>query len=146
MPVANCLAPALHIFAFMKEKPNPEKVVLIINTDESLSKGIALALEDLFSEILISVNPTQAVSLVKQKPFALIITEIQFRTMDGFDLLIALQAPSPETPILVCSAYTDENVKDKLKNMGITGIIEKPVCIDHLRTIIQSLITKRREK
>ena len=115
---------------------------LIIDPDIIQSKGASLALKEFFSDITVLQNPFKATEALLDKHFDLIITEIQFRTVDGLKLIKTLQKLSPKSHILVCTAYCTENIKKQLENLGIHTLLEKPMDVIHLKETLVILINK----
>ncbi len=113
---------------------------LIIDPDESQSRGTSLALDDLFQEIRHVSSPQEAVTLLTRESFDIVITEIRFPTMDGLKLLDALRKASPQTPIIVWSAHYDKVLEEARERFHIDGFLEKPVRLESLREHILSII------
>jgi DNA-binding NtrC family response regulator len=117
-------------------------VLLIIDPDTTWSRGISLAVSDLFSEVIISDNPRKALEFVKERTIHLIITEIRFRTMDGNQFISLLREYSPQSRIVICSAYLDQSVLGYLLTNCLHDIEEKPVEIRGFKQRLAKVIQK----
>lgn len=71
-------------------------------------------------------NGKDALTLFQETPFDLILTDIRMPEMDGLSLLRHIKRSSPQTPVIIISAYREsENVIEALRN-GACDYITKP--------------------
>ncbi|MCW9707472.1 response regulator [Fodinibius salsisoli] len=59
----------------------------------------------------------------------LIISDINMPTIDGFELYKEIRAftPSQNVPVLFISSLDEVLIKDKIKELGAIGFIQKPI-------------------
>jgi len=114
---------------------------LILETDQSQRKGLALALMDFCSEIKFTGNPQEGLEMLRTIAFDIIITELKFKTADGIEILNHIKQTQPNAAIIVCSAYLTPYVKKRLENMTIRDVYEKPVNLEHLKKRIGILLS-----
>lgn len=113
--------------------------ILIVDEDQSTSKGLGLALKKYFENITITNSPVNAKKLIKKNYYSIIITEINFSTENGFDVLKSFKTISPTTSIIVISAHINEKTKSELDKLHLTFIMEKPVNTDLLKNEVTKL-------
>ncbi len=78
-------------------------------------------------EVITVSNGYDALKQVKKSFFKVIILDIRMPGMDGIEVLKALQKESPQSQVMILSAYcNDDNVK-KAYQLGVFDILEKPV-------------------
>ena len=112
--------------------------LLIIEKDGSQRKGLMVALMDLFAEIRLTNNPLEAVELVKDKKFTVIITESDFDVISGNELVNILYKNNPDALIIIISSHLNEETKVELRNLGAKLIFDKPIDIPTLITEIDN--------
>jgi two-component system response regulator AtoC len=112
--------------------------LLIIEKDEIQRKGLIVALMDSFAEIRLTYNPHEAIELVKNRQFSVIISESDFASISGNDLIKNLQKYNPEALIIIISSHLDEELKTELQNLGAQMIFDKPIEIKELLNEIKT--------
>ena len=79
------------------------------------------------AEICIANNGKEALEIINQKHFDIILMDLHMPIMDGFEAIHKLKKnPSFNTPIIVLSADISENSALRTKELDIQGIIYKP--------------------
>jgi len=114
---------------------------LIIDPDLSQGRGLVLAFKDMFSEIVHIQNPLEAGAIIDEMDIALILTEIEFSTIDGLELIKTLHQKSPHTKIIIWSAKINKKIISAFKEVDII-VIEKPVNLRDVKEKITNLINK----
>ena len=66
----------------------------------------------------------------------IIISDINMPGMDGFQLMEAVRKKYPQISLMVCSAYGDEEHRNKASKHGAELFFSKPVDFDKLREAI----------
>ena len=123
------------------KKTSPGLRAMIIEKDKSQRKGIALALMDFCSDIKLTGNPGEALELAEKEVFDIVVTEIQFATEDGLEIVKNIRQRLPEAVVIVWSAYLSLRTQQRLKNIGVQEIIEKPINLDRFKQRVQSLLS-----
>jgi CheY-like chemotaxis protein len=80
------------------------------------------------------INDTCSASLV------LILSDINMPGMSGLDMLPKAKAVRPEVPVIMISAYGDDNTKKKALEGGAEGLLTKPIDFVALRSEIDSRV------
>lgn len=88
-----------------------------------------------------SQDGAEALEKLKEKPFDLILTDIQMPGMDGFELLSLIKKDSNLAfiPLLALSGQTDISESEYLE-MGFSGSLLKPYSVEKLRATIEKVI------
>jgi CheY-like chemotaxis protein len=78
------------------------------------------------------INDTDGASLV------LILSDINMPGMSGLEMLPKAKAARPEVPVIMITAYGDDNTKKKALEGGAEGLLSKPIDFVALRSEIDS--------
>lgn len=118
-----------------------EKPLIVIVDDESDS--LAFLFDLLHNEgyrVLPTSNPFDALAQVEQKKPDLIISDLRMPDLDGLELLERVKRTSPQTRVILLTAYGDwEMFQDVLRKGGETMLL-KPSCNEEiLRCVRQAL-------
>ncbi len=113
--------------------------LLIVESEESQRKGMALALTKYSLEIVTTSDPLAAIRLVQEERFDVILSDINFQIMDGLQVISRFRQLAPEVVLVILTACAEQDIKKKLTQMGITQFLEKPVNLDELKRMIGEL-------
>lgn len=111
---------------------------------------LAKTLEKEGYEVETASDPAQALELLKQREFSLVITDLNMPGMDGKGFFSAARSietlrdgqPFHCPPFILLSAFSERNEKDLegLASLGFADIILKPVDRERLRASIRKIL------
>ncbi len=83
-------------------------------------------------EVALAESGERALERFRQESFDLVLTDQRMPNMSGLDLVKAVHAVNPETPVIVLTAYGSiETAVDAIK-AGATDYLTKPLNLDEL--------------
>jgi len=100
-----------------------------------------------------AVDGSSALEILKDHPIDIVVTDALMEPVDGIALTKAIRSSKRkvirEVPIILCTAYSEENRIAEARDAGVTGIVVKPfsaqtlherICdaVEHPRAIVQS--------
>ena len=103
----------------------------------SLIKSLESYIGD--SEILQATNGQEAVDLVKSEQPDIAFLDLTMPVMDGYEALPLMLEANPNLKIIVVSADIQEQAKIKVIQLGALLHIQKPININKMRDILNSL-------
>ncbi len=118
------------------------KQILIVEDDLSLSKGIALALQDNELTFLQCHTLSDAYKQIKTNQFCLVILDINLPDGNGLDLLHTIKAESDLPVILLTANDMEVDVVMGLES-GADDYITKPFSLAILRARVNTQIRKK---
>ena len=80
-----------------------KKHVLVIDDDSATRGLVRVTLEKANFSITTSKNGKEGVSLFKQRPFDLVITDISMPVINGLDAIVLMRKENPQVPIIAMS-------------------------------------------
>lgn len=88
-------------------------------------------------------NGRQAVEMIEQEFFDLIVTDYNMPEMDGEELsqYIRNHSTQQSVPVLMVTSETDHNRLAGIAQSGVSAVFDKPFTIDTLRDTIQRLLS-----
>ncbi len=128
----------------VKEENRP--YILIIDDNEDLLSMLKDSLESKYNTIITS-SPKQALSMVVQQEFSLIICDIMMPEMNGFEVIESLQSNilTSHIPIVILTAAAEKNIELKGYMKGAVSYLAKPFKNEELVLKIESILSFRRE-
>jgi CheY-like chemotaxis protein len=82
----------------------------------------------------------QRLSDASTAPLILILSDINMPGMSGLELLPRARAARPEVPIIMITAYGDEETKRKALEGGAEALLTKPIDFPSLRDEIETRV------
>jgi CheY-like chemotaxis protein/predicted regulator of Ras-like GTPase activity (Roadblock/LC7/MglB family) len=127
-----------------------KKRVLIVDDDKDISRLLQHTLKTLGPEYeIITVGDTvSAINLIEKEWFTLVLTDYMMPIMTGVDLALAVQRISPETQVVLMTAYGTAELRHTTKYLGIDGYLDKPFELERIREIVRQAVerTSRKKK
>jgi DNA-binding NtrC family response regulator len=121
-----------------------EKANILVVDDE---KDICMALNIILTKegylVKEAYNGEQAIERVKQENFDIIMTDIKMEKMDGFEVLKQVRQMSPETSVVMMTAFASVVSAVEAMRAGATDYITKPFINDEIRLTIKRIIQSR---
>jgi DNA-binding response OmpR family regulator len=118
------------------------KQVLIVDDEETLTWSLAKSLSSDREayEVSTAGDGETALSLIRRKPFDLVVLDIRLPGINGLDVLLKIKDERPSTKAIIMTAYGSSEIKAKAKARGSLFYIEKPFEIEQLRSLILKAI------
>jgi len=82
----------------------------------------------------------EAIEILKQRPIALVVTDLQMPNVDGYALLEKIRRFFPDVPAIVVTSFDKPKTREAVMRYGATAYFTKPLVIEDLiKTIDQTL-------
>ncbi len=116
--------------------------ILIIEDDKIIAEALQRALLDAGYQNDHSSEGPSALSLLQQKQYELIITDIMLPGLSGIELIQKIRSDGNKTPVLILSAK--QSVDDRVEGLQAGGddYLVKPFAISELLARTQALIRR----
>ena len=101
--------------------------LLIVDDEPDMLKLLGMIIRDKTKYETISTNnPAEAIELVKQGGYDLVITDLKMPGLDGVEMLEAVKKYDSDIPVIIMTAYgTVETAEESLRK-GAFDFITKP--------------------
>ena len=118
------------------------KRVLIVDDDQTMLYMLEHSLKRLGAEYEITtvMDSTQALEQVQQKSFDLVVADFMMPKITGVDLATAIRKISPDTQVVLMTAYGTSRLRDTTKIVGIDGYLDKPFTVDEIHKVIRNTV------
>ena len=115
---------------------NDEPTILIVDDNEDLLQTFAMILKRRGFCVETADNGTSAVDKFKEQSFDVTLMDIVMPEMNGVEAFKKMKEMQPGAPVILMTAYSDEELIQTARDEGIRQIIHKPIRIDQLIEII----------
>ncbi|HWN94047.1 MAG TPA: response regulator transcription factor [Methylomirabilota bacterium] len=108
--------------------------VLIIDDHDIVRRGLRQVFSDEFSELEIgeAENSRVALELVTTQDWDIVLLDINIPGRNGLDVLSEIKRLRPRTPVLVVSAYPEEEFAIRSLKLGASGYLNKSSASDEV--------------
>lgn len=117
--------------------------ILIVEDDAATAWALEQSLSDEGYAITSVDSAEQALLALKQQVFELVITDLRLPRMDGLELVRRVQARKTKAPVIVVTAYGNEETHRRLEAAGVHATFAKPFQMDRLRKSVESALKVR---
>ena len=115
--------------------------VLIVDDEPNVSMVLAESLSGNY-QVETANTPEDALSLLRQSFYQLMITDYKMPGMNGLDLAREARRISPDTQIVLMTAFGTEGLKDAAGKLNLEGYISKPFSIKQIRAIVEQAVSQ----
>lgn len=106
--------------------------VLVVDDNRDHSQALAKIFERAGYWVSIADNGQEALKILTERPFDLILTDLRMPRMNGLDLLRNIRAMSPYVPVLIVTAFGEWTTYIEAMNCGCVDYLNKPVRRDDI--------------
>ncbi len=92
---------------------------------------------------LTAENGADALKAVQAEIFDLVITDVKMPGVDGMEVLKTVKEVSPETVVIMITAFATTETAVEAMKLGAYDYITKPFKVDEIKLIIQKALEKR---
>jgi DNA-binding NtrC family response regulator len=113
-----------------------EKKILLVDDNPRIRKDIACFLRTQGYDISEASNGNEAIHLLENEKFNLIVSDILMSKLDGFGVLRHTQAVVPEIPVVLMSGVAGIEASQAIE-LGAIDFIRKPFDLQELLSKIK---------
>ena len=117
--------------------------ILIVDDEQGMRELLSMMLRREGYDVVTAANGEAALASIQAEIFDLIITDIKMPKLDGISLLRSVKELSPDTIVIVITAFgTAETAVDAMK-LGAYDYITKPFKNEEIKLIVQKALEKQ---
>ncbi|MEJ2312864.1 MAG: sigma-54 dependent transcriptional regulator [Gemmatimonadales bacterium] len=117
--------------------------ILIVDDDERILASLSQALDSDSSEVRTAASAELAIASLAEAPADVVLADLKMPGMDGMELLKLLSERSPETDVLIMTAYDDLPTVAKAMREGASDFLTKPLDLHQLRRALKRVFEDR---
>ncbi len=93
-------------------------------------------------EVTTAMDGGTALEQIQQKKFDLVITDYMMPGMTGLQLVDEVRRISPETQVVLMTAYDTAQLRERAEDMQVGGYLGKPFTVPEILTIVERIVTQ----
>jgi two-component system response regulator PilR (NtrC family) len=118
--------------------------ILVVDDEQSLREVMSIMLKRAGYAVTEASDGEEAIGQVNKEIYDLVITDLRMPKADGMDVLKAVKSTSPETVVLVVTAFATADSAVEAMKHGAYDYLTKPFQVDEVQLIIRNALEKRR--
>jgi DNA-binding NtrC family response regulator len=113
--------------------------ILVVDDHVDLAENIAEVLAGAGYETMVAASAEAALARMESEPVVALITDYRLPGRNGAELIRELRRRGNDIPVLVMSAFTDEDTIESARSAGAVDVLAKPVELERLISLVASL-------
>lgn len=112
--------------------------ILIAEDEEYNQMVLQGMIEILYPDVRIEIvsNGVEALEKLREKPFNLLLSDVDMPLMNGYDLVSEIKNMDLNIPLVCVTAFAISGDKEKLLMHGFDGYISKPIDMDIMKSVL----------
>ncbi|TKJ33162.1 Fis family transcriptional regulator [bacterium (candidate division B38) B3_B38] len=120
--------------------------IMVVDDEKSMRDFLSIMLEKEGYTVSAAKDGTEAKGLIDGELIDLVIADIKMPETNGIELLEYIRQVSPETIVIMITAYASTETAIQALKLGAYDYITKPFNVDEIRIIIEKALEKKRLK
>lgn len=116
-----------------------KKKVLVVDDEWEFTKDFAQALEIFGYEPYKAVDGEGALSIIENNKPDIVLCDYRLPDMDGDKILEKAKKSHPDIKFIMVTAYYDEAVEKRLRNLGADEVVFKPIVLTDMEKLLAKL-------
>lgn len=125
---------------------NTKKQILIVDDEQNMRTVLGILLESEGYSVTLADGGKEGNKILDKEIFDLVITDLKMPDIDGFQIVKKTKELSPDSIVLVITAYgTTESAIEAMK-LGAYDYIQKPFKNDEIRLVVKNALERHQLK
>ena len=116
--------------------------VLVVDDEEALRTVLGSELSGEGYEVNTASDGDEAISMVQNKKFDLLLLDIKMPKVDGFEVLKFVKKNFPAIKVIMLTGFADLKNAIESKKLGAEDFVSKPYDLVDLLTAIERLLSE----
>src|SRR5690625_3727883 len=116
--------------------------ILVVDDELWMCKGLKVVIEKHCPEFTVAdmaYNGREALQLINENHYDLVITDIRMSEMDGLQLIESLKQQEHDIPIIVISGFDEFEYAQKALRLGVIDYLLKPLNKEDVKRVLEKI-------
>lgn len=110
--------------------------ILVVDDNEEFCQNVKDILELHDYTVVTARDGFQALLILKQSAFDLVLMDLKMPAMDGVETFKVMKEMSPHTSVIMVTAFIGDDLNKEALQAGARGVLGKPLEFEKLLTLI----------
>ncbi len=111
--------------------------ICVIDDEAMMRESLEATLAARDHKVTVFQNPQEALTVIKQQPFDVVITDLRMPGLDGVSLLRELRRIGVDAPVIVMTAHGTVNSAVEAMKLGAFDYLQKPFNADEIEITVE---------
>ena len=117
--------------------------LLVVDDERSMREMLEILLTGAGHEVELAANVPEAIRAFGERTHDLVLTDLKLGKGSGFEVLRSVRQKSPQTEVIVMTAFGTSEGAIQAMNLGAYGYLTKPFKRDELQVVVLKALEKR---
>ncbi len=118
--------------------------ILVIDDEKSMRDFMGIMLEKDGYDATVAETSEEALYMIRNQPFDLVLSDMKMPKFGGMDILNEVKKCSPQTPVILLTAYGSAESAVEAMKKGAYDYITKPFKVDEVKLTIKKALEKKK--
>ncbi len=118
--------------------------ILVVDDEPGMREFLEIMLQKDGYYVETAPDGSEAIDKIEEKLFDLAIVDIQMPVLNGIDVLKKFTEKSPDTTVIMITAYASHETAIEAMKLGAYDYITKPFKIDEIKLVIKKALEKKK--
>src|SRR5580765_4534573 len=119
------------------------KKILVVDDEPSMRELLSIMLHKEGYEVLAAESRAKAAAVLAKASVDMVITDVKLPDGDGIEILRHVKAASPETAVIVMTAFGSTSTAVAALKLGAHDYLTKPFDVEELKIVVRGALEKR---
>lgn len=111
--------------------------ILLVDDQPDFLETISSWMESKGHTVLTANDGLQALETIQEQPIDIVFLDIRMPKLDGIATLRRIRDLKKDLPVILITAYPEDETMDKVRQLGISGFFPKEGGFDKLMMVIE---------
>lgn len=117
--------------------------ILVVDDESAICELCARSLLRYGYGVVSTTSPLQAVEMMRQQEFDLLLLDVRMPEMDGLEVMRRVREFAPDVAIVVMTGYASVEAAIEAVKQGAADFLPKPFQLDNLRLAVSGALARR---
>jgi DNA-binding NtrC family response regulator len=118
--------------------------ILVVDDEPAICHNFEKILSKLGYQVSYAYNGLDALNLMAEAPFDIVVTDLKMSRMGGMEVLRRVKENSPDTMVIVITGYSTVSSAVEVMKLGAFDYLPKPFTPDELRAVVGQAVQARK--
>ena len=118
--------------------------ILVVDDEPAICANCVKILAKAGHKTVSANNGQEALALIEQASFEVVITDLKMSRMGGMEVLRRIKEHAPDTMVIVITGYSTVSSAVEVMKLGAFDYLPKPFTPEELRTVVDQALQARR--
>jgi len=126
----------------MSDAMERKELLLVVDDEAGMRDTLIDILEEYEWRPQLACNGLEAVNMVETGDYALVLMDLRMPVMSGIEALARIAQMRPRLPVIMMSAYADQEAMEAAERYGARALMRKPLDWSKLLPLIEQAVSE----